>query len=325
MNGASLILIDGLTGVGKSTTAQHLWLGLEQRGTAARWVYEHDTTHPIWPPGEAPHIVQGGALPAGFMDTTLPGRWAQLAEACLRGHCSTILESALLQSTIGLLLAMNVHERDIVACLLACEQASAPAKPVLFWLGHGDVAKSLRATIDDRRGDDYENALVTLLAATPYGRTHHVAGFAGLVQFYEAWSCVARSVCEKFSMPVVPVTASGWPARERQITDALGWPPLAPPSMCIEAPARFIGRYRDMCSQDRLALAGSEHGLYLNDARRTPLIPRGGASFHVTGMCLEMAFTDERDGRFHRLNLHGNLPGLSPAWERIDNLEGAHA
>lgn len=325
MNGASLILIDGLTGVGKSTTAQHLWLGLEQRGTAARWVYEHDTTHPIWPPGDIQRMVQGGSMPAGFMDTTLPGRWAQLAEACLRGQRCTILESALLQATIGLLLAMNVHERDIVACLRACEQACAPARPVLFWLGHGDVAKSLRATIDDRRGDDYENALVTLLAATPYGRTHHVAGFAGLVQFYDTWSRLAQAACAEFSMPVVPVTATGWPARERQITDALGWPPLAPPRLSIEAPARFIGRYRDTCSQDGLAIAGSEHGLYLDDARRTPLIPRGGASFHVTGMCLEMAFTEERGGRFQRVGLHGHLPGLSPAWERIDNLEGAHA
>jgi hypothetical protein len=325
MNEASLILIDGLTGVGKSTTAQHLWLSLEQRGTAAHWVYEHDTSHPVWPPGEAQRIVQRGSLPAGFMDTTLPGRWAQLADACIRGHRCTILESALLQATIGLLLAMNVPERDIVTCLRACEQACAPARPMLFWLGHGDVAESLRATFDDRRSDDYENALVALLAATPYGRTHPITGFAGLVQFYETWSRVAQSACETFSMPVVPVTASGWLAREQQIADALGWPPLEPPRVRIEAPTRFIGRYRDTCSQDGLAIAGSEHGLYLDDARRTPLIPRGGASFHVTGMCIEMAFADERDGRFHRLSLHGNLPGLSPAWERIDPLEGAHA
>lgn len=322
MNDTRLILIDGLTGVGKSTTAQRLWLCLERAGTAARWIYEHDLSHPVWPAGDMQRIVARGAVPRNLMHRSLPRRWARLARNSQRGQVRTILEGSLLQSTIGLLLAMNVPEPDIVACLVACEQALAPARPVLFWLQHGDTAGSLRATLDDRRSDGYEQALITLLAGTPYGRAHHVASFDALVAFYERWTGVAKAACRQFTMPVIVVPAVDWRQREQQIAAALGCPGLEPPPPHIEAPARFIGRYRDLLSQDCLAIAGDETGLYMDDARRTRLLPAGGASFHVAGLGVEMRFSDERAGCFRRVGLHGNLPHLSPAWQRVDNEEG---
>ncbi|MDM0053602.1 hypothetical protein [Variovorax sp. J22R115] len=317
----TLILIDGLTGSGKSTTAQRLWLHLERCGVAARWIYEHDTSHPIWEAGELQCIFESGAVAPGFATRTLPMRWRRLALHCAASGVRTILESALLQSTVGLLLAMNADEREITSSILACDHAVAGQRPVLVWFRPGDVAQALRAVCDDRCDSGYEAALIKLLAATPYGRDHGLADFAGLVRFYQRWSDLAESLCARLGMPVLALDAPGWPARERRIAEFLGLPPFDEPRVRIEAPSRFLGPFRDMGSDDRLVIAGGEDGLHLDDARHTRLIAHAGATFHIAALCAELSFEDERGGRFHRIGLRGNLPGLSPTWYRVEGEE----
>src|SRR5262249_31132645 len=44
----NLILVDGLPGSGKSTTAQLVWLQLVRSGYDASWFFEHQSSHPIY-------------------------------------------------------------------------------------------------------------------------------------------------------------------------------------------------------------------------------------------------------------------------------------
>jgi adenylate kinase family enzyme len=43
-----LIILDGLPGSGKSTTAQWLELQLQRNGFDAQWYWEGDVPHPQW-------------------------------------------------------------------------------------------------------------------------------------------------------------------------------------------------------------------------------------------------------------------------------------
>lgn len=313
-----LILVDGLTGAGKSTTAQRLWLHLERCGVAARWFYEHDGGHPIWPADEPQALAAHGELPAGFLAHTLPARWRRLAGDAAGSDTCTVVESALMQTTGALLLAMNVAEDEVVRVLCACAEAAAPARPALLWLHPGDVATSLRATCDERRQDDYERNLIALLGATPYGRRHGLAGFAALVRFYETWLRVCERACAQMALPVLALPPAPWSEREQRITEFLGLPPLVVPRQPLQAAERFTGRYRAMGAEDVLALGGDEHGLVLDGPRPTPLIAQGEATFIVTALPLQLTFEDERDGRFQRLALHSRLPGLQACWQRLD-------
>ena len=47
MLNTKLILIEGLLGSGKSTTAEHLGTFLQQQGIDGRWYLEEDDPHPI--------------------------------------------------------------------------------------------------------------------------------------------------------------------------------------------------------------------------------------------------------------------------------------
>lgn len=315
-----LILIDGLTGAGKSTTAQRLWLHLRRLGTDARWFYEHDATHPIWWPDEKERIAQAGILDPGFTEEILPARWRSLAARIAATGPATILESSFFQANIGVLLAMNVPGAAIERLMLAVEQAIAPARPALIYFRQPDVARALAEICEDRRADDYAANLVAHIGATPYGQAIGLRDVAGLLRFYGQWADLVESVFARLALPklVIDRSAGDWPARERQLTDFLGLPPIQDEFAQIERPARFVGRYRDAGSDAELIVAADERGLRLDDARGTRLIPLADGAFVVESMSAALAFADERGGRCRRLEFHSDLPGLGPVWLRID-------
>jgi hypothetical protein len=315
-----LILIDGMTGTGKSTTAQRLCLHLQRQGRAARWIYEHDTAHPIWPPGEQVRMVEAGVLDTDLLMLVLPQRWHALAAECAGSSRATILESSLFQTTVGFLLAMQADEAIITAHVMAVAQVIGGLQPALVYLRQGDAAAGLRATFEDRRLDQYEADLVALLAATPFGRAHGIADFAGLVRFYDKWRELTDALFARLAVAKIAIDVgdSDWPSRERQLTEFLGLPDIGNVPLRIERASRYCGRYADPASSDEIVVAGNELGLYLDDGRPTRLIPACEDRFYIAAIAAEMAFSEEREGRFRRLELSGNLLGLSPLWLRTE-------
>jgi hypothetical protein len=321
MSAVKLILIEGLTGAGKSTTAQRLWLHLERHGHAARWFYEHDTTHPVWLREEQSRMAEAGRIDPGLLETTLLARWRNLADECSSKGGVTILESTFFQSTVGFLLCMNIPDKDIAAHVLAVDRVIAEASPVLIYFRHDDVSQWLRTVFEDRRSDNYEANLVRYIGMTPYGKATGLSDVAGLVRFLEHWRELAEALFAQIGMAKLAIDgdSGNWTSRERQITDFLGLPEIVEPSVRIEEPDRFCGRYRDAASSDEFVVARDEQGLYLADARRTRLIHKHDNTFHIAAMPVEMSFGDGSGGVFRRIDLKGPLPGLSPVWLRADD------
>jgi hypothetical protein len=318
MINTKLILLDGMTGAGKSTTAQRLWLHLERHGRAARWLYEHDTHHPIWQTEERVRIAEAGALDPAFIDDVLPRRWRDLSRDCCAIDAITILEGTFFHSTVGFLLAMNVPDAVIIAHVRAMEAAIAETAPVLVYFRPRDVAEALSETFEDRAADGYADTLVQYVGRTPYGKEIGLSDRDGLVRFYEHWARLVDVLLPQLTLAklVIDRAAGEWRTRERQLTDFLGLSAIGEFRARIEEPSRFTGRYRDTISGDELIVAGNERGLFLDDAHRTALIPVREGAFHIAATCAEMSFGDESGGLFRSLRLRGNLAKLSPMWVR---------
>jgi hypothetical protein len=320
MIATKLILIDGLVGAGKSTTAQRLWLHLERQGHAARWLFEDDTEHPLWRPGEQIGMVEAGSLDPSYLNDTVLPRWRGFAAICAENRVVNVLECAL--TLAAFLSTMNVPFRTIAEHVLAVEQIIGELNPVLIYLHQGDVPQSLRAVCDGRSSDrfDYETAMIEQASDTPYGKDNEVKDFAGLVKFYSLWSETIEKLFNVVRIPklAIETSAGDWKSCERQLTDFLGLAEIQEAATLIDHPSRFVGRYRDDNSDDDIIVGGSEQGLYIEGTRPTRLIPKQGNTFYVGAVCAEVTFVHESGGQFQRIEVRGNLTHLRPVWTRID-------
>lgn len=318
MSATNLIFIDGILGSGKSTTAQWLWLRLIRNNHDAQWFYEHDTTHPIWHLEEQKSMVETGVIEPSFLDDVILSRWGELAAALTGSDKITILESTLLQTTVGFLAAMNLDNQTIKEHVRKLEHAIAGLHPALIYFYQNDVAAALQAICEDRRNDEFDTALIELLGGTPYGKSNQLNDFDGVVRFYQHCREIYDSLLADFPSSKLAIENSGgdWSSYKWQITRFLGLPEMEEICTEINQPARYLGRYKDADSEDALVVAGDERGLYLDDARCTRLIHKSNNTFYVESMCLELSFEEPSRESFQRIKLRGNLPGLHPIWER---------
>src|SRR6185295_5519402 len=97
----ALVLVEGMPGSGKSTTAQWLAGELEHQGRPARWVYEGEVPHPVVDP------------PSGLLRDwkEIPGRhfagWSRFAAAVRAEETVVVVESAFLQRSVAAMLRRN--------------------------------------------------------------------------------------------------------------------------------------------------------------------------------------------------------------------------
>ena len=119
-----LIAIEGFPGSGKSTTAQWLARQWQAAGRACRWFYEKQPDHPVV------------GIPTGadyetwedYFAYRRQRRSAFAAEAAA-GNTLSIMESALLQYPVFVMLRRGVAADTIVAFLLSVAEIIRPLMP----------------------------------------------------------------------------------------------------------------------------------------------------------------------------------------------------
>ncbi|MFH1571808.1 MAG: hypothetical protein ABIL09_27710, partial [Gemmatimonadota bacterium] len=183
-----LILVDGLPGSGKSSTAQFICDQLQRRGLQARWYYEEETPHPV-------AAIRGLGGPEGFQEYSraVRRRWRAFARRTARGREIAIIESYLFQDAILPLLMTDVDPRLIVAHLEAVARICQPLDPVLVYLHQPDYAPAMRR-ICEHRGPRIEKAYISRNERSRYGQRHGLTGFDGLVRFWVDLRSIAERV-----------------------------------------------------------------------------------------------------------------------------------
>ncbi len=96
MNAPRLILIEGMIGAGKTTTAGWVEDWLAGRGEDARAFSEFDEDQPI----RTRAVDQLRGQPAQEPDAYAASQWRRLAERCRPGRPTLILESVFLQNSV---------------------------------------------------------------------------------------------------------------------------------------------------------------------------------------------------------------------------------
>ena len=241
-----------------------------------------------------------GDLAAGRHEDVIEralAKWRAFAEEVAGDGVVRILDSCLFgYLTWTLYPHFDVPTAVVQAYLERVVRLIEPLGPRLVYLRPRDVAASLGRIRPARGGrmlDGYEKRAVE----SPFGRRRGLAGFDGLVAYWQAWRELADDAFERlpFAKLVLDTADGDWPSYDRAIGRFLGLPALDPMPRLPEVElAQLVGTYFDEQGACRVALEDGALVAYdLPGAfPRNPLIPAGGGRFLAEAWAFDVAFGD---------------------------------
>jgi hypothetical protein len=220
VSAARLILIDGMIGAGKSTLARDLEAWLAGRGERARAYNEFADDHPIRTQAidRLRAAFAGGLDPAASAAAAAepadfsagpggypPGQWRALAERCLRGPETVILESTFLQNSVLPAFTGGAPAAELTGLFSAIEEEAAAAEPFLVYLRPSDIAAGI-AEVHRDRGADWAAQNIAWVRARPWAQGRDLHGREAVVQLYREWEQVVGSLLARHPFGKVVVT-----------------------------------------------------------------------------------------------------------------------
>lgn len=308
MQGTKLILVEGLPGSGKSTTAHLLTRQLRRQSYDARWYYEQQTPHPL------PYRAARGV--SEFVRESLHD-WQELARQAHEEEGVTVLESSFFQHALLELLAHDADARTLDAYLSTRQEIIQQLEPKLIFLHREDVTGAANE-VCRARGVGWHQHFVRVTTDNPYSQSRGLAGLAGATEFVRRYQELCRVVLGRLELghltvelPVeLPVTDRE--GAQAQMLDFLGVAHLQEPKLPAAQGRKLCGTYRN----EPLGLGLTvrfEAGQLLADSawwpetHFTPLLLNEGTRFEVRGSPLELEFITQPEGLGVR---------VGGAWER---------
>jgi thymidylate kinase len=313
----NLILVDGLPGSGKSTTAQQLYMHLIKHGYKAHWFFEHDVTHPIYVNTEVRLAREVGDLEPNKIHEKALTNWANLVSSTGAENIA-ILEGTLFQSGAGSQFVMNWEPDKIASYAFLVEKLIERLDPVLIYFYQTDVAEALRR-ICKCRGRWFEEYLVKHVGASPYGKARGVTDIASVIEVLKAFREITDFIFAKLRMRKLAVETSDgkWRTYCEQISHFLSIPPMERPVLCASRLERLTGKYRQPNSGDEFVIRADENGLFFDDKSQTRLIQITNSVFFVQAMNIELTFEEDTKGVTGKIELSGDLPNLPNMWRKL--------
>ena len=219
MAASRLILVEGMIGSGKTTTAGRLGDWLSGRGEDVRAFDEGAADHPV----RTRRVDELLAAPVpGDPDAYSAGQWRRLAERCLRDGQTVILESIFLQNSVMPAFIDGASAATVDQICTEIQRQAAPAEPFLVYLRPTDIAAAI-ARVHQARGEPWSSRNLAFVENSPWARRRNLRGRDAVVGLYQAWEPVAARLYDRypFGKLMVPDPQQDWPAAVRRICAAV--------------------------------------------------------------------------------------------------------
>ena len=226
MLATKLIVIDGLSGSGKTTTAEWLTHQLKRRGIKNRYLPEYNTAHPLWWyeywDGRDYLTPDFDNIPIErFIENSL-ARWSTFAESIDESIGLVLAESVFFQDAVAMFLMGDATPARLFAYAREVQQIAQGLNPVLIYFRQNDVAHALRR-ICTIRGADFEQELLTNMERFPYMKHRNLKGLDGLTVLWEDIHKLTDTIFEEYEILKLAIKTSGenWPKYQEQILEFL--------------------------------------------------------------------------------------------------------
>jgi hypothetical protein len=241
----NLILIEGIACSGKSSTTHQLGLHLQALGYDVEWWFEQDEAHPIYPAEQRlQYDREIDVETRSAIRNDVLARWQALA-ARLEGTKKIVLiECGFLQMVIDHYLLLDLPMSGAAEHVLAVEKLIAPLDPLLVLLYQENVEAALREALSDRTSG-WADYLVQLYHRSPYGQTHGIHDYGGVIRAIATNRPHADAIVSHLSLRklAIETSAGDWRSYYDRITNELGVRPIVPALAPPPNAERLAGYY----------------------------------------------------------------------------------
>jgi len=284
-----LIMVEGLPGSGKSSTAQYIAMQMENNGFPARWFHEAEKPHPI----HARDVLRNEGKES-FVERSI-NNWLSFVTMGDSSCEISVLEAMLFQCLVGALLSGDMQPQRITDIVFHIQEITRPLDPVLIYFRHNDVAKATRKTYD-LRGKTLEQRHIQWFENTSFAQNRQLQGFDGLAAYLQLKQDLTDRLFNRLDLKklVIENSAGDWEQYYRQI---LGFLSLERFERVIPEGRqnKFVGIYRGEDAQHECVIEKEDGYLAVSISimPRSRLIPKGENSFYVVGAPIELLFQED--------------------------------
>ena len=231
MRNTKLIFVEGLPGLGKTTTASKIASRLRSNAIPVNLLLEKQPEHPLnvggdlHPAGNTPgqaffHLY----TPDSFVEESIK-RWKEFVATAIQAQSVNVLDSYPFQNSIRVLMQMDSTNQLMSDYANQVETLVMPLQPVLFYFNQPDMALafSQMREISALRGQEWTEYVTQLVTSCPYAEARHLAGFSGVLAFLSAYKDLLDSLLRQSRIPrlILENCHANWDACYMQITNFL--------------------------------------------------------------------------------------------------------
>jgi len=285
-----LILVEGLTGTGKSILAHFIARQLKYAEIDCDWLHEGELDHPL--------AVEEDAGMDRYMTQTL-ARWRAFAGQIEFTGQLMVVEASFLNNLVETLMIENVQNGAIFDFVETLHRVIAPLNPVLLYLFHEDTARALARNFEIR-GEKFRDFVIDFVESTPYALEKGYRGYGGMVHFWEDFAALTDQVYERFPFQKFRLDTTGgdWERVHKRALAALQVPFTREPEIRPELAFVYSGLYHDLAKDRQFEVIEENGSLYINffHTVQTRLIPLTDTLFAAAGWHFEITFEEQSSG-----------------------------
>jgi len=221
MLNTKLILVDGITGSGKSTTAHFIARQLEKNGIKAEWFEEGQNDHPLAYSSD----IEDDVLFRQEYFQKYPQKWINLAEKLTDGDTVYIIECYLFQRIVMNCLYDDIDKETIKAFYNQICLAIKVLNPVVINFYQKDVDRAIRENWQ-RRGDSWKKRCIEMGEESLYFKNKNLTGEIGELKLCQEQSDISLEVFNEleFKKLLIENSEHNWDDYRKQIMNFLEVP-----------------------------------------------------------------------------------------------------
>jgi hypothetical protein len=298
--GSKLIIVEGLTGSGKSIMAHFIARQLQYNGIPARWVHEAEEPHPL--------SIDIESSIEDYMSEMLE-RWAAYVALIESSGEVTVIEASFFNNLIEDLLIHNVERSRIVQYGEALQAVIEPLDPFLVYLVQEDVGSALARNFANR-GKGFEDFVIQLTTDTPLAKQRGWEGYQGMVMFWREFVAITDELFQRYHIRKLRLdnSAGNWDDCNRQVMESLSLALKPERRLSQDEALELIGVYQDKGSNKKFTVQyeAGELTVDLIVNVRTRLVKKTEKVFLTEGWHFEVSF-ESADGssRIDRMRIGG--------------------